>query len=54
MIDTIYTRPEHVDLRRQIERFLQQEVEPHALEWDEQGYTPRDVLKTMARSGGSA
>ncbi|MDH4182036.1 MAG: acyl-CoA dehydrogenase family protein, partial [Betaproteobacteria bacterium] len=51
MIDTIYTRPEHAELRRQVERFLQQEVEPHALEWDEQGYTPRDVLKTMGALG---
>jgi acyl-CoA dehydrogenase len=51
MTDTIYTRSEHVELRRQVARFIQQEVEPHALAWDEQGYTPRDVLKTMGALG---
>ena len=51
MTDTIYTRPEHVELRRQVARFLAQEVEPNALAWDEQGYTPRDVLRTMGALG---
>ncbi|MGB2816742.1 MAG: acyl-CoA dehydrogenase family protein [Burkholderiaceae bacterium] len=51
MNDTIYTRPEHIELRRQVARFLEQEVEPNALAWDEQGYTPRDVLKTMGALG---
>src|SRR5512134_145302 len=51
MIDSIYTRPEHAELRRQVARFLEQEVEPNALAWDEQGYTPRDVLKTMGALG---
>jgi acyl-CoA dehydrogenase len=48
---TIYDRPEHAELRRQVDRFVAQEVEPHALAWDEQGYTPRDVLKTMGALG---
>jgi acyl-CoA dehydrogenase len=50
-MDSIYIRPEHVELRRQVARFLEQEVEPNALAWDEQGFTPRDVLKTMGALG---
>src|SRR5512141_945684 len=51
MTPTIYDRSEHSELRRQVSRFLQQEVEPNALAWDELGYTPRDVLKTMGSLG---
>jgi acyl-CoA dehydrogenase len=44
-------RPEHEDLRRQVARFVAQEVEPHALAWDEQGHTPREVLRRMGQLG---
>src|SRR5512134_1621724 len=44
-------RPEHGDLRNQVARFIAQEVEPHALAWDEQGHTPREVLRKMGRLG---
>jgi acyl-CoA dehydrogenase len=44
-------RPEHGELRRQVARFVAQEVEPHALAWDEQGHTPREVLRKMGRLG---
>lgn len=46
-----HTRPEHDDLRRQVARFVASEVEPHALEWDEAGFTPRDVLKKVGALG---
>jgi acyl-CoA dehydrogenase len=48
---TANLRPEHEDLRRQVARFVAQEVEPNALAWDEQGHTPRDVLRKMGRLG---
>jgi len=48
---SVHTRPEHEDLRRQVARFLASEVEPHALEWDEAGFTPRDVLRKMGKLG---
>ena len=48
---SVHTRAEHEDLRRQVARFLASEVEPHALEWDEAGFTPRDVLKKMGDLG---
>lgn len=44
-------RPEHEDLRRQVARFIAQEVEPNALAWDEQGSTPREVLRRMGALG---
>jgi acyl-CoA dehydrogenase len=44
-------RPEHGDLRSQVARFVANEVEPHALAWDEQGHTPREVLRRMGRLG---
>jgi acyl-CoA dehydrogenase len=49
--DTIYTRPEHEDLRRQVARFVAQEVEPHAAAWDDAGQVPRDVLRQMGSLG---
>ena len=47
----VYTRAEHEDLRRQVARFIASEVEPHALAWDEAGFTPRDVLTRMGALG---
>ena len=51
MNDSIYTRSEHTELRRQVARFIAQEVEPHAGTWDAQGFTPRDVLRKMGALG---
>jgi len=48
---TVHTRPEHEDLRRQVARFVAQEVEPNAAAWDEQGYVPREVLRRMGALG---
>jgi len=50
-MNSIYTRPEHEDLRRQVARFVENEVEPHALAWDEAGFTPREVLRKMGALG---
>jgi acyl-CoA dehydrogenase len=51
MSDSIYIRPEHDELRRQVARFIAQEVEPHALAWDEAGCTPREVLRQIGGLG---
>ncbi len=51
MTDSPFTRPEHADLRRQVARFVQQEVEPNALAWDEAGLVPREVLRRMGLLG---
>jgi acyl-CoA dehydrogenase len=51
MSPSIYERPEHDDLRRQVARFVATEIEPRALEWDEAGRTPREVLRRMGTLG---
>jgi|TARA_B110000483_G_scaffold243395_1_gene332965 acyl-CoA dehydrogenase len=47
----IYTTPEHDVLREQVARFIEREVEPHGLQWEEQGFTSRDVLRKMGKLG---
>ena len=50
-MDSIYITPEHELLREQIARFIAREVEPHALAWEEAGFTPREVLRKMGAAG---
>ncbi|MEO8344837.1 MAG: acyl-CoA dehydrogenase family protein [Betaproteobacteria bacterium] len=47
----IYETQEHTLLREQIARFLAREVEPHGAAWEEQGATPREVLRRMGDLG---
>ena len=49
--DSIYLTPEHELLREQIARFIAREVEPHALAWEEAGFTPREVLRKLGDAG---
>ena len=51
MTDIVYTRPEHAELRRQVARFVEREVEPNAAAWDEAGFVPREVLRRMGALG---
>jgi acyl-CoA dehydrogenase len=51
MATDLPARPEHDELRRQVARFVEREVEPHALAWDEAGATPREVLRKMGALG---
>ena len=51
MSDTIYTTSEHEALREQVARFIEREVEPFGEHWEEQGYTPREVLRKMGELG---
>ena len=50
-MENIYLTPEHEQLREQIARFIAREVEPHALAWEESGFTPREVLRKMGDAG---
>jgi acyl-CoA dehydrogenase len=50
-MDSIYFTPEHELLREQVQRFVAREVEPHALAWEEAGFTPREVLRKMGAAG---
>jgi acyl-CoA dehydrogenase len=47
----IYITPEHELLREQVARFIAREVEPHALAWEEAGFTPREVLRRLGDAG---
>jgi acyl-CoA dehydrogenase len=46
-----YFREEHEALRTQIHRFVEQEIKPHGVKWEEQGFVPRDVLRRMGELG---
>jgi acyl-CoA dehydrogenase len=50
-MENVYITPEHELLREQIARFIAREVEPHALAWEEAGFTPREVLRKMGDAG---
>ena len=50
-MDNIYITAEHEQLREQIARFIAREVEPHALAWEDAGFTPREVLRKMGAAG---
>ena len=46
-----YFREEHEQLRAQIRRFVEQEIKPHGLKWESQGFVPREVLRRMGELG---
>ncbi len=46
-----YFTEEHEALRDQVRRFVETEIKPHALAWEEQGFVPREVLKRMGALG---
>lgn len=48
---SIYFSEEHGQLRAQIRRFVENEVKPHGLKWEEQGFVPREVLQKMGALG---
>jgi acyl-CoA dehydrogenase len=46
-----YFSAEHEMLRTQVRRFVETEIKPHALAWEEKGYVPREVLRRMGSLG---
>src|SRR6187399_3374766 len=46
-----YFREEHELLRAQVRRFVESEIKPHGLKWEEQGFVPREVLRRMGELG---
>jgi len=50
-VDSIYLTPQHELLREQVARFIAREVEPHALAWEDAGFTPREVLRKLGAAG---
>jgi acyl-CoA dehydrogenase len=48
---TAYFGEEQELLRSQIRRFVEEEIKPHALQWEQDGMVPRDVLRRMGELG---
>ncbi len=46
-----YFTEEHEALRDQVRRFVETEIKPHALQWEEDGFVPREVLRKMGELG---
>src|ERR1700733_858112 len=46
-----YIREEHVMFRDQLRRFIDEEIKPKAEAWEEDGFTPREVLRRMGELG---
>ncbi len=46
-----YFGEEHELLRTQIRRFVNEEIKPRALRWEQDGMVPRDVLRRMGELG---
>lgn len=46
-----YFTEEHEALRDQLRRFVETEIKPHALAWEEAGFVPREVLRRMGELG---
>jgi acyl-CoA dehydrogenase len=49
--DGPYFREEHMMFRDQIRRFVDEEIKPYAEAWEEDGFTPRDILRRMGELG---
>lgn len=48
---SIYFGEEHKLLRAQVRRFVEEEIKPHGLKWEQEGMVPRDVLRRMGDLG---
>src|SRR5580658_8798684 len=46
-----YFSEQHEMLRAQVRRFVETEIKPKALAWEEQGFIPREVLRRMGSMG---
>ncbi|HET9688311.1 MAG TPA: acyl-CoA dehydrogenase family protein [Pseudolabrys sp.] len=46
-----YFSSEHEILRKQVRRFVETEIKPHAQAWEDTGFVPREVLRRMGKLG---
>src|SRR5262245_54603045 len=46
-----YFSSEHEILRKQVRRFVETEIKPHAQAWEGTGFVPREVLRRMGELG---
>ena len=50
-MDSSHITEEHRILREQVERFVEEEIVPHADQWEDDGLVPRETLKKMGEIG---
>lgn len=50
-VRSVYFGEEHELLRTQVRRFVNEEIKPHALPWEQAGMVPREVLRRMGELG---
>ncbi len=48
---SVYMTSDHEEFRRQVRRFMENEVAPHAEAWEEAGAIPREIFKQMGQLG---
>lgn len=48
---SFFFEEEHQMLRAQVRRFVEEEIKPHADAWEEEGATPRNILRKMGELG---
>lgn len=51
ILDSPLLREEHLLFRREVRRFVEQEVKPHGLQWEQDGRVPKHVLRRMGELG---
>ena len=49
--DALFLEEEHIILKEQIKKFVENEVKPKASKWEVDGFIPRDVFKKMGALG---
>jgi acyl-CoA dehydrogenase len=50
-LNPAYYRPDHLDLRETVRRFVAKEITPHAADWDEAATFPRELYRKAAEVG---
>ncbi len=49
--DALFLEEEHIILKEQVKKFVENEVKPKALKWELDGFIPREVFKKMGALG---
>ena len=49
--DALFLEEEHIILKEQIKKFVENEVKPKATKWEADGFIPREVFKKMGALG---
>jgi acyl-CoA dehydrogenase len=50
-LNSVYFKEEHLALKEQIRRFVENEIRPHGEAWEREGKVPREMLRQMGALG---